>query len=177
MQFYHSLSRMSVVSNPRELCVNFFSFSFFFLGPHLRHMKVPRLEVQSELQLPAYTTAIATCDPSHIFDLYHSSRQCQILNPLREARDRTRNLTVPSQIHFHCTTMGIPFYSLFTATLAAYGSSQARGPIRAAAACLHHSHSNVRSKPHLRPTPQIMAMPDPQHAERSQVSNLHPHGY
>ena len=31
----------------------------------------------------------------------------------------------------------------------AYGSSQARGQIRAPAASLRHSHSNVRSKPHL----------------------------
>ena len=28
-----------------------------FLGPHLWHMKVPRLGVESELQLPAYATA------------------------------------------------------------------------------------------------------------------------
>ena len=38
--------------------VDFFLFFFFcFLGPHLRHMEVPRLEVESELQLPAYATA------------------------------------------------------------------------------------------------------------------------
>ena len=33
-------------------------------GACLRHMVVPRLEDQSELQLPAYTTATATSDPS-----------------------------------------------------------------------------------------------------------------
>ena len=33
---------------------------FCFLGPQLRHMEVPRLEVKWELQLPAYTTATAT---------------------------------------------------------------------------------------------------------------------
>ena len=43
----------------------------------------------------------------------------------------------------------------------AYGGSQARGRIRAIAASRHHSHSNARSKPHLRATPQLMAMPDP----------------
>ena len=31
-----------------------------FLGPHPRYMEVPRLGVESELQLPAYTTATAT---------------------------------------------------------------------------------------------------------------------
>ena len=55
-------------------------------------MEVPRLGVQSELELLAYTTATATQDLSHICELHHSSRQCQILNPLREDRDRTRNL-------------------------------------------------------------------------------------
>ena len=44
---------------------------------------------------------------------------------------------------------------------AAYGSSQARGQIRAAASGLHHSHSNARSEPHLKPTPQLVATPDP----------------
>ena len=41
------------------------------------------------------------------------------------------------------------FVCLFRAIPAAYGSSQARGRIRAAAASLHHSHSNMGSKPHL----------------------------
>ena len=43
---------------------------------------------------------------------------------------------------------------------AAYGGSQARGQIAAAAAGLHHSHSSVGSKMHLWPTPQITATPD-----------------
>ena len=38
--------------------VKIFKF-FVFLGPHPQHMEVPRLEVESELQLPAYTTANA----------------------------------------------------------------------------------------------------------------------
>ena len=32
------------------------------LGPHLKHMEVPRLGAESELPLPAYTTATATWD-------------------------------------------------------------------------------------------------------------------
>ena len=35
-------------------------FFFVFLGLTLRHMDVPRSGVESELQLPAYNTAIAT---------------------------------------------------------------------------------------------------------------------
>ena len=52
-------------------------------------MEVPRLGVESELQLLAYTTATATWDLSHVCDLHHSSWQRPILNPLREAWDGT----------------------------------------------------------------------------------------
>ena len=43
----------------------------------------------------------------------------------------------------------------------AYGGSQARGLIGAAAASLHQSHSNSGSEPRLQPTPQVTATPDP----------------
>ena len=43
------------------------------MGLHLWHMDVPRLGVQWELQLPAYTTATATQDLSGICDLHHHS--------------------------------------------------------------------------------------------------------
>ena len=69
------------------------------------------------------------------------------------------------------------FFFLFMATSAAYGGSQARGPVGATAASLYHSHSNARSKPHLRTTPQLMATLDPQPTERSQGSNLSPQWY
>ena len=46
-------------------------------------------------------------------------------------------------------------FLLFRASLEAYGGSQARGRIRATTAGLHHSHSNVGSKPHLWPIPQV----------------------
>ena len=62
-------------------------------------MEVPRLAVQSELQLATYTTATATPDPSYVCDLQHSSQQCQILHPLSNARDGTRVLMDPSWIH------------------------------------------------------------------------------
>ena len=61
-------------------------------------MEVPRLGVESELQLLAYTTATATPDLSCVCDLHHSSRQCPILNPLSKARDQTHILMDTSQI-------------------------------------------------------------------------------
>ena len=48
-------------------------FFAFFLRLNLQHMEVPRLGIESELHLLAYTTATATPAPSHLFDLYHSS--------------------------------------------------------------------------------------------------------
>ena len=71
---------------------HFFFFSFF-LRPHLWHMEVPRPGGQLELQLLAYTIAIATLDPSHVYELHHNSWQLQILNPLRKTRDQTCILT------------------------------------------------------------------------------------
>ena len=52
-------------------------------------MEVPRLGVESDLQLPAYATVTATWDLSHICNLCCSLPQRWILNPLSEARDGT----------------------------------------------------------------------------------------
>ena len=93
-----------------NLVFGFFVCLFFasFWGLHLWHMEVRRLGVKVELQLPAYTTDTAMWDPSRVCDLHHCSGQCQILNPLSEARVWTRNLMVPSWIHFYCTNLGTP---------------------------------------------------------------------
>ena len=69
-------------------------------------MEVPRLGVESELQLPAYATA--TPDLSRVFDLHHSSWKHWILNTPSEAGDRTRILMVPNQISFRCATTATP---------------------------------------------------------------------
>ena len=52
-------------------------------------------------------------------------------------------------------------FSLFRAKPTAYGNSQARGQIRAAAAGLHHSHSNRGSEPGRQLKPRLIATPDP----------------
>ena len=52
-------------------------------------------------------------------------------------------------------------YFPFRATPAAHGCTRARSRVRAAAAGLHHSHGNAGSEPHLRPTMQLVAKPDP----------------
>ena len=68
------------------------------------------------------------------------------------------------------------FFLLFRATPAVHEGSQARGPIRATAAGLRHSHSNTRSELCPWPTPQLMAMSNPQPTEGGQGSNAHSHG-
>ena len=47
-------------------------FVFVVLGPHLCHVEVPRLGVELELQLPAYTTATATLDLNRVCDQHPS---------------------------------------------------------------------------------------------------------
>ena len=88
----------------------FFFFFFFFLlfRAAIKAHEVPRLGIKLEMQLPAYTTAIATLDPTHIFNLYCSSRQHWILNPLSKARVQTCIFMDTSQVHFHWATMGTP---------------------------------------------------------------------
>ena len=72
---------------------HFFFFFFFFLRLHQWHMEVPRLGGQSELELPAYTTATAMRDPNFvIYTTAHSNAGS--LTPLSLARDQTRNLMV-----------------------------------------------------------------------------------
>ena len=58
-----------------------------FLGPHPWRMEAPRLGVESELELPAYATATAMLEPSHIHNIHQSSQKRQIPDPLSEARD------------------------------------------------------------------------------------------
>ena len=91
-------------------------FFFFFFFCHFRAApvayEVPRLGVELELQLWAYTTATATPDPSSVCDLHHSSGQRWILNPLSKARDRTRNLMVLSRFRFRGAMTGTPQVSV-----------------------------------------------------------------
>ena len=63
-------------------------------------MEVPRLGVESELQLLACAMATAMQDLSLVYELHHSSQQCQIPDPLSEARDRTHVLMDVSWICF-----------------------------------------------------------------------------
>ena len=107
-------------------------------------MEFPRLEVQLELQLPTYTTATAMQDSSHICDLHHSSQQCQLLNPLSEARDPTHNLMFPSWNCFHCATMRTP--TLLSIIIVCLGFLKKLGGMRSPwvrESNMHHSSDNT----------------------------------
>ena len=71
-------------------------YFFLFLSPYLQ----PYGGSQAKNQIKA-APATATWNPSQVFDLHHSSRQCQILNPLSGSRDRTCILMVISGIRYH----------------------------------------------------------------------------
>ena len=61
-------------------------------------MEVPRLGVESELQLLACTTATAMQDPSCFCNLCHSLQQHWIFNPSSKARDQTHILMDTSRV-------------------------------------------------------------------------------
>ena len=107
------------ISSDKKLLFSFFlsvSLSllslFVFLGPHLWHMEVPRLGVESGLQLPAYTTVTATGNPRCICDLHPSLRQHPILNPLSKARDQSWVLMDTSRVCYCWAVMETPCYFL-----------------------------------------------------------------
>ena len=80
-------------------------------------MEVPRIGVELELQLPAYTTATAMLDPSWVCNLHRSSQRCWILNPLIEAREQTHVLLGTSWFVNHWDTTGTPLLHILKLVL------------------------------------------------------------
>ena len=83
--FFHLLAAVNV-----HVQVGFvlFCFCFFvFLRPRLQPVDVPKLGVESQLQLPACPTATAMQELSCACSCQHSSQQHWLLNLLSEARD------------------------------------------------------------------------------------------
>ena len=76
-------------------------------------------------------------------------------------RFRSRFACLVIHLSWKTGKIGLIFFFFFWTSSTAYGSSQARGRVRNAAASLHHSHSNTGSEWHLWPTPQLMSTPEP----------------
>ena len=83
------------------LVVGFLFFLNAFLNASPAAYGSSQATGRSKLPLPAYTTATATSNLSCVCNLYHSSWQCQIPDPLSEARDQTCILMDPTQVHYH----------------------------------------------------------------------------
>ena len=76
-------------------------------------MKVPRLGVELELQLPAYTTAeqLGVHAVSVTYTVAHSNARS--FNPLSEVGAQTCVFMDTSWIRFCCTTTGTPMTEFF----------------------------------------------------------------
>ena len=85
----------------------FFSLLFFWATP--RAYEVPGLGVESELQLPAYATAIAGSEP--YLQIYRNSQQHWILNTVSKARDQTHILMDASWVATAEPQWELPFPS------------------------------------------------------------------
>ena len=86
-------------------------------------------------------------------------------------------LFIPKFTSMWLANKGFYFFIFLRAAPVTYGSSQARGQIRAAAASLHHRHSNARPEQRLRPAPQLMATSHFSPTEWGQGLSPSPHGY
>ena len=69
-------------------------FEKFFKNFSFYDTEVPRSEIESEVQLPAYATATATPDLSCICDLCHSLWQRRVLNLQRPGIEPTSSPTL-----------------------------------------------------------------------------------
>ena len=85
-------------------------------------------------------------------------------------------MTMGVKKKWHYIIFIVLVFCLFRAVPVAHRGSQARSGIGAVAAGLRHSHSNARSKLHLRPTPQLVATPGPYPPSEALGSNLRSHG-
>ena len=120
----HSLPK-SILHPPSPYSASMASLRFFclfacFLGPHPWHMKIPRLGVKLALQLldlPNSHSQSKAGPKPHLPPTPHSSGQCQILNPLSEARNWTHILMDPSWVCYHWATTGTPHWPLWTPSL------------------------------------------------------------
>ena len=164
-----------------SLCCTIYAcfFSFFFLGQHLWHMKVPWLGVELELQMKSIPQSqqlgIQAISANYDAACGNAGSLTHRARPGVEPASSwtligflTHWVTVATPMHYFIlfyfvSFHFISFYSicLLGAAPKVYGGSQARGLIGTAAAGLHHSHSNTGSKLRLRPTPQLRATLDP----------------
>ena len=86
--------------------VNFYFLFFVFLGLHPWNMEIPRARGQIGATAASLFHSHSNARSELHLNLYHSSGQCQILNPLIEARCWTPIFMDTSRIYYSWAIMG-----------------------------------------------------------------------
>ena len=89
----------SLLPHSQHLSFFFFFFVFFRATPMAYGISQARGQIRAAAA--GLHQSHSGARSSRICNLHHSSRQHQILNPMSEARDRTHNLMVISQVRYH----------------------------------------------------------------------------
>ena len=79
-----------------------------FLGLHMRHMGSSQARGWIRATAAGLHLRYSNTRSELVCDLYHSSRQCKIVNPLSRAGDGTNILMNTSWVHYCWATMGTP---------------------------------------------------------------------
>ena len=144
--FPHLLHVTSPLSQSLAILLQFLPWSRCFrccLEAHFQRSFLPPLE----------SSVAPYCLPGSVANSLTSEPSTYGPNP-----PESSSLTIPLPVlQLNCVSSSSS--CLFRATPLAHGSSQARGGIGAVVSSLCRSHSNVRSKTHLRPIPQLRALP------------------
>ena len=131
-----------------------------FSTPIRRYSKQGLKWVICITQHPIFMAMILLKKNLDLFQLNTTKNAFCVLSPQRYQDEENMVLTLRNALSTGKEESKLFFcFFFFRALPVAYVSSQARALIRAIAASLRHS--NVGSVQHLRPTPQLMAIPDP----------------
>ena len=91
------------MAGSRRRKIDLYYYYYYYL---LFSRAIPLAYGSSQARGRIRATATATPDLGCVCKLHHSSRQCQILNPLSKSRDRTCVLVNPSHTRLHCSRTG-----------------------------------------------------------------------
>ena len=122
-------------------------------------MESPRPGIKLELQQPAYTTATAMPDLSHVCDLCRGSWQCWILHSLSEPRIKPTSSRILVRFLTCWATVGTPIYYKVKFGIIFIdwdtGLLSFFPPFLEAPSFYEVPRPGIRSEPQLWPTPKV----------------------